>query len=536
MLPMPSFDHDRFPRRERPALARRRSPKLPLTALCAALLMAGCAVGPDYQPPPVPGGASQAAFKEDGPWRPAAPKAADAESPWWSQFGDPQLDALVAQAMTASPTLAQASATYRQAQALVDGASAGFFPTVGASASGGRGRSKSNGTSVLGDTHAWSLQAAWEPDFFGKVSRGAEAAADSAQASAADLAAARLALQAAVVNDYIQLRLDDRQKALYARTVAGYRDSLRLAQAQYRAGTALRSDVALAESNLASAEAQAIDIDLTRRQLEHALAVLLGRTPGEFSLPPLTEEAPSPLALPVTPPGLPSQLLERRPDIAGAERRVAAANAQIGVATAAYYPDFTLSASGGFSGAGLTAWARTPDKVWALGFALAASIYDGGARSAKVAQARAAFDGAAAGYRQTVLAAFQDVEDNLAALRELAREREAQNRAVTAARDSLRVVLSQYRAGTANYTTVVTTQALALTAERSALQLEGRQYAASVALVKALGGGWGTGQLPAIPHASDAADATPAGTPAATPTAASAPSAEIAASASPATR
>nr|WP_295538254.1 efflux transporter outer membrane subunit [uncultured Pseudacidovorax sp.] len=533
---MPSFAHDRLPPDGRPALARRRASRHPLTALCAALLLAGCAVGPDYQPPPVPDGARQAAFEEDGPWRPAAPKAADADSPWWHRFGDPQLDALVAQAMAASPTLAQASATYRQAQALVDGASAGFFPTVGASASGGRGRSKVNGNSMLGDTHAWSLQAGWEPDFFGKVRRGAEAAADSAQASAADLAAARLALQAAVVNDYIQLRLDDRQKALYSRTVAGYRDSLRLAQAQYRAGTALRSDVALAESNLASAEAQAIDIDLTRRQLEHALAVLLGRTPGEFSLPPLTDEAASPLALPVMPPGLPSQLLERRPDIAGAERRVAAANAQIGVATAAYYPDFTLNASGGFSGAGLTAWARTPDKVWALGFALAASLYDGGARSAKVAQARAAFDGAAAGYRQTVLAAFQDVEDNLAALRELAREREAQGRAVSAARDSLRVVLSQYRAGTANYTTVVTTQALALTAERTALQLEGRQYAASVALVKALGGGWDAGQLPAIAHASDAA-AHPPATPMAAPaaTAPSATSAELAA-ARPATR
>lgn len=313
-----------------------------------------------------------------------------------------------------------------------------------------------------------------------------------------------------MVNDYIQLRIDDRQKALYARTLEGYRQSLRLTQAQYRAGTVMRSDVALAESTLASAEAQAIDIDLTRRQLEHALAVLLGKTPAEFSLPPLAADAPLALNLPVTPPGLPSQLLERRPDIAGAERRAAAANAQIGVATAAYYPDFTLSASGGFAGTGLTAWARTPDKVWSLGFALAQTIFDAGARSAKVDQARAAFDAAAASYRQTVLAGFQDVEDNLAALHQLADEQQAQDRAVSASNDSVRVLLSQYRAGTTNYTAVITAQALALTAERTALQLQGRRYAASVALVKALGGGWDAAQLPAMARAS--AEAVPAST------------------------
>lgn len=483
-----------------PATGRRL---LAASAAAAALLaLAGCAVGPDYQRPTVAAGASLPAFKEDGPWRPATPAVPDAQTPWWSQFGDPQLDALVAQALAANQTLQQADAAYRQAQAVVQGASAAFYPTVGLAASGGRGRSKSNGQSVLGDTHAWSLQAAWEPDLWGRVRRTVEAGSDSAQASAADLAAARLSIQAAVVNDYIQLRIDDRQKALYARTLEGYRKSLQLTQAQYRAGTVMRSDVALAESTLASAEAQAIDIDLTRRQLEHALAVLLGKTPAEFGLPPLAADAPLALNLPVAPPGLPSQLLERRPDIAGAERRAAAANAQIGVATAAYYPDFTLSASGGFAGAGLTAWARTPDKVWSLGFALAQTIFDAGARSAKVDQARAAFDAAAASYRQTVLAGFQDVEDNLAALHQLADEQQAQDRAVAAANDSVRVLLSQYRAGTTNYTAVITAQALALTAERTALQLQGRCYAASVALVKALGGGWDAAQLPAMARAS----------------------------------
>jgi len=494
------------------------APFRPFAAAAAlALCLAGCAVGPDYQRPAAPAGAALGSFREDGPWRPAAPAEADARTPWWTLFGDPQLDALVAQANQANQTLQQAEAQYRQAQALVQGASAAFYPTVGLGASGGRGRSKVNGESVLGDSHAWSLQAAWEPDLWGRVRRTVESAADSAQANAADLAAARLNVQAAVVNDYIQLRLDDRQAQLYRRTLEGYRKSLQLAQAQYRAGTAMRSDVALAESTLAAAEAQAIDVDLTRRQLEHALAVLLGRTPGEFALAPLADDAAPSARLPVLPPGVPSQLLERRPDIAGAERRVAAANAQIGVATAAYYPDFTLSASGGFSGAGLRAWASAPDKVWALGFALAGTLFDAGARSARVDQARAAFDAAAAGYRQTVLAGFQEVEDNLAALHQLADERRAEERAVAASNDSVRVLLSQYRAGTGTYTSVITAQALALTAERTALQLEGRQYAASVALVKALGGGWDASQLPAVARASTGATPSEAVSAAGTP-------------------
>jgi NodT family efflux transporter outer membrane factor (OMF) lipoprotein len=488
-----------------PPLLNRRpaAPRRPRAlAMASALLwLSGCAVGPDYVRPAAPGTADAVvAFKEDGPWRSAAPASVDADSPWWKHYGDPQLDALVEQADQANQTLQQAEAQYRQAQALVQGTSAAFYPTLGLGASGGRGRSKSNGQSVLGNTHAWSLQAAWEPDLWGRVRRSVEAADDSAQASAADLAAARLNVQAAVVNNYIQLRLDDRQKALYERTIAGYRKSLQLTQAQFHAGVAMRSDVALAESTLATAEAQAIDVELTRRQVEHALAVLVGKTPAEFSITP----APLAVQLPAVPPGQPSQLLDRRPDIAGAERRVASANAQIGVAQAAYFPDFTLSASGGINGAGLVSWAAAPDKVWALGFALAGTLFDGGARGAKVAQARAAFDAAAAGYRQTVLSGFQEVEDNLAALNQLAQERSAQERAVAAARDSERVLLSQYRAGTTNYLSVITAQALALSSERTALQLEGREYAASVALVKALGGGWDASQLRTAPAGAQA--------------------------------
>ncbi|WP_353235382.1 efflux transporter outer membrane subunit [Diaphorobacter ruginosibacter] len=466
---------------------------------CVALAgcLAGCAAGPDYVRPPAPDQAdSQTAFKEDGPWRQAMPAAPDDAQPWWHAYGDEQLDALVGQAMAANQTLAQAQAQYRAAQALVRGAQAAYSPVVQAGASAQRARAYSSGKSSLGDAHAWSLSASWEPDFWGSVSRSVEAAGDTAQATAADLAAARLAVQASVVNDYLQLRITDRQKALYARTIEAYRKSLDLTQAQFRAGVATHADVSLAESTLAATQAQAIDVNLTRRQTEHALAILLGRTPAGFSLAP--DDASALPALPGAPIGLPSQLLERRPDIAGAERRVAAANAQIGVAQAAFYPHFTLSASGGNGGPGLAlaSWAAAPTKAWALGLALAGTIFDGGARDADLEHARADFDAAAATYRQTVLDGFQEVEDNLAAVRELRQEFDANLRATQSARAAERITLSQYRAGTVTYMNVITAQALALTNERSALQAQGRAYAASVALIKAVGGGWSAAQLP----------------------------------------
>jgi NodT family efflux transporter outer membrane factor (OMF) lipoprotein len=294
-----------------------------------------------------------------------------------------------------------------------------------------------------------------------------------------------------VVNDYIQLRLDDEEQALYASTIEGYQKALALTQAQHRAGVVTGADVALAQNTLASAQAEAVDLDLTRRQLEHALVVLLGQAPATFSLPVASLQA----KLPATPPGLPSQLLERRPDVAAAERRVAAANAQIGVAQAAYYPNLTLNASGGYQGTGFGPWLLTPGRVWALGAALAGTLFDGGARSAQVEQARAALDEAAATYRQTVLGGFQEVEDNLAALGDLAHERVAQDEAARAAHESARVYLAQYRAGTAPYTSVVTAQASALTADRAVLQLRARQFAASVGLITAIGGGWDASQL-----------------------------------------
>jgi NodT family efflux transporter outer membrane factor (OMF) lipoprotein len=455
-------------------------------------------VGPDYQRPALPPGAD-APFKESGLWTPAAPAEIGAQAGWWHVYGDSQLDALVEQANQANQTLAQAQAQYQQAQALVRGAQAAFYPTVGWGASGNRSRSITGGAASEGDSHAWSLQASWEPDLWGGVRRSVEAAGDNAQASAADLAAARLTVQATVVDDYIQLRLDDEQQGLYASTVKGYQKTLALTKAQHRAGVATGADVALAQNTLASAQAEAVDLDLTRRQLEHALAVLLGKTPADFSLP----VAPLKATLPATPAGLPSQLLERRPDIAAAERRVAAANAQIGVAQAAYFPNLILSASGGYQGTGLGPWFLLPGRVWALGAALAGTLFDGGVRSAQVEQARAALDEAAANYRQTVLDGFQEVEDNLAALGDLAHERAAEDQAARAAHVSAQILLAQYRAGTAPYTSVVTAQALALTADRTVLQLRARQYAASVALIKAIGGGWDANQL------AGAADTSP---------------------------
>ncbi|MCL2636249.1 MAG: efflux transporter outer membrane subunit [Betaproteobacteria bacterium] len=467
------------------------APRQRLFGLAAAALLAGCAAGPDYVRPAPPPGADSPAFKESGLWQPATPglAAAEASAPgggWWKVYGDGQLDVLVEQANQASETLRQAEAQYRQAQALVQGARASFFPTVGLGASAGRGRAIGNGVAAEGNSHAWALQASWEPDLWGSVRRRVEAADDNAAASAADLAAARLAVQAAVVNNYLQLRLADAQKALYADTIAGYGKALALTQAQLRAGVATRADVALAQSTLASVQAQAVDVDLTRRQLEHALAVLLGQAPAAFAL----EPAPLAAALPMTPAGLPSELLQRRPDIAAAERRVAAANAQIGVAQAAYFPNLMLSASGGYQGSGFGPWFSAPDRVWALGAALAAILFDGGARSAQVDEARAAFDAAAANYRQTVLAGFQEVEDNLAALGDLAQEHIAQQEAAQAAHVAERVLLAQYRAGTATYIAVIIAQAQALAADRALLQVRGRQFAASVALIKAVGGGW----------------------------------------------
>ncbi|NMM90351.1 RND transporter [Rhodococcus sp. SRB_17] len=450
--------------------------------LVAAALLFGCAAGPSYVRPPIE---APPTYKE-GPWRPAQPQSIDSEHPWWSLYADGTLDRLIAQATQANQNIAQAEAQVRQARAIADAARAGFFPTVGATAGAEDALTNSNG-SHLGNTVSVGLQAGWEPDLWGGLRRAVEAGNAGSQASADDLAAARLSVQSTLAQDYFQLRTTDRQIALYERTVAAYRKALALAQAQYNAGVTLRSDVALAQTQLEAANAQRIDLQVQRNQLEHAIAVLLGKAPAAFALSAL--DAPV-ATLPLIPTGLPSELLERRPDIASAERRAAKANANIGVARAAYYPALTLSASVGSTATSLATLFSTPARVWSLGAALAGTLFDGGLRRARDAQAVADYDITVAQYRQTVLAGFQEVEDNLAALRVLGQESAVQERAVQAAGLAERLALSQYRAGSASYLAVINAQTLSLTNQRALEQLRGRQLVASVALIAATGGGW----------------------------------------------
>ena len=473
-----------------------------MTALALAALLAGCAVGPDYARPSME---LPQAYKEDGPWKVAAPGQIDSNQRWWEAYGDPILNELIAQANAANQNIRQSEAQYRQAQAAAQIARASLWPSVGASAGAARAQTNTNGTQRLADAYTVGLNASWEADIWGRIRRGAEAGDAGAQASAASLAAARLSIQATLAQDYLQLRVTDLQKDLYRRTVDAYARSFQLTTHQYEAGTALRSDVAQAETQLRSAQAQLIDLDATRNQLEHAIAILLGRAPAAFTLPALPATAAGDkgldgnaqrlqASLPQIPTGLPSDLLERRPDIANAERLAAAANANIGVARAAYFPTLTLSAGGGYSSMAFSQLFDTPSRVWSLGAALAATLFDGGARSARNDQAVAVYDAAVAQYKQTVLGGLQEVEDNLSTLRVLDQESTVQAQAVQAAQLSERLALSQYQAGTATYLSVATAQAAALTNQRSAVTLLGRQLVASVALIKATGGGWHAGQ------------------------------------------
>lgn len=469
--------------------------------------LGGCAVGPDYQRPAteVPAAFSEAVM-DPAQWKVAEPRTVEAGLDWWKLFGDRRLDQLVDQANASNQTLQQAQAQYRQARSLVQQARSAFFPTVSANVGTGRQRTTTLGVSSIGPYYTAALDASWEPDLWGLVRRQAEAASDSAQASAAQLAATRLLIQAEVAQDYIQLRITDVQIELYARTIAGYQESLKLSQSQFRAGIVTQADVSLATVTLTAAQAQATDLVLQRKQLEHALAVLVGRPPSGFSIP----SEPFTMTALVIPPGLPSTLLERRPDIASAERQAAAANANIGVARAAYFPQLLLNAALGSNSASLANWFTPPARVWSLGAALAQTLFDGGLRSARSDQALAAYDAAVANYKQTVLAALQDVEDNLASLAVLDREVVQQEQAVKAAQDAERVTLAQYRGGTATYLSVITAQTLALSNQRTAIQLRGRQLAASVGLIKAVGGGWHADALSAAPAASAASAASTA--------------------------
>ena len=493
-----STRHFTHPKHQSPFRATRG-----MSVLLLAALLGGCAVGPDYVRPAMD---LPQAYKEEGPWKVATPRQVDDSQRWWEAYGDPILNDLIAQANSANQTIQQAAAQYRQAQATAQVARASLWPTVGLQAGPTRAQSNTNGVQRLADTYAVGLNASWEADIWGRIRRGAESGDATAQASAASLAAARLSIQATLAQDYLQLRVTDLQKDLYSRTVAAYTRSLQLTTHQYEAGTALRSDVAQAETQLRAAQAQLIDLDATRNQLEHAIAMLIGKAPAAFSLAPVLPAAASDSAidtnaqrlqasLPQIPTGLPSELLERRPDIANAERLAAAANANIGVARAAYFPTLTVAASGGYSSLAFAQLFNTPSRVWSLGATLAETLFDGGARSARNDSALAAYDAAVAQYKQTVLGGLQEVEDNLSTLRVLDRESAVQAQAVQSAQLAERLALSQYQAGTTTYLSVVTAQATSLTNQRSAVTLLGRQLVASVALIKATGGGWQASQI-----------------------------------------
>ncbi|MBT9497866.1 MAG: efflux transporter outer membrane subunit, partial [Zoogloea sp.] len=412
----------------------------------------------------------------------------------WQHFDDPQLNSLVEQVELSNQNIRIAEARYRQATALLDAAQAQYFPTLGSTL--GVTRSQGVTTTTTGGTTAsagtpirnsnrLSLPASWEPDLWGRIARSNEAADASSAAVAADLQAARLSAQAAVTQAYLQLRINDAQHALLERTVAAYTRSAQITRNRFDAGVAARADVTQAQAQLKTAQAQLIDLDIQRRQLEHAIAVLTGRAPTDLALAPASQLP----ALPPVPGLLPSALLERRPDIAAAERRVSAANAQIGVAQAAYFPTLTLGATGGTQSSALARVLSLPNQFWSLGPNLALTLFDAGARSARKAQAVAVWDESVATYRQTVLTAFQEVEDNLAVLHILEAEARAQAEALAAATESLELVNNQYLAGTVSYLNVTSAQTVALNAERARLDIMVRRLNGSVALFKAVGGG-----------------------------------------------
>jgi len=463
-----------------------------IAVIVALAVLSGCAVGPDYTRPEVtvPG-----TFKELSNWKEATPRDGGIAADWWKVFNDPLLDSLVGQVSISNQSLAQAEAQFRQAQAIVRGARANYFPTVGASAAASRSRGPASSlTGAQETTNQFSLaaSASWEIDLWGKVRRQVESSEASAQASAADLISLRLSTQAELAQNYFQLKTLDAQRKVLNDTVVAYEKALQLTRNRYAAGVAAKADVVAALTQLQTTQAQAIDIGVQRAQLEHAVAVLIGKPPAELSIP----STPVVMTLPPVPSAVPSEMLERRPDIAAAERRVAAANAKIGVAKAAYYPSLTLTASTGYQSSALADLFKAPSFFWSLGPAtLAQTIFDAGARRSVTDQAIASYDATVAAYRQTVLTGFQQVEDNLAALRILAEEGQVQDQAVASARESVLLTTNQYKAGIVSYLNVITAQTIALSSERTALGIAGQRQAAAILLIRALGGGWNEAAL-----------------------------------------
>lgn len=459
-----------------------------VTPLLTILLLAACAVGPDYERPAV---ATPAAFKEAGDWQKAEPSDAIDRGAWWSVYKDPLLDALEKQIDISNQNLKASEAAYRAAVSTADETRATLFPTVSVSGSGVRNGNGQSGTKQP-TTYNLSANASWTADVWGKIRRGLESDEANAEASAADLAGARLSAQAELATDYFDLRMQDELKRLLNSTAEADRKILKITTNQYQAGTASRADMLAAQTQLETVEAQAINADVSRTKLEHAIAVLIGKAPAEFILQPDTAKT---YRVPNIPAELPSTILQRRPDVASSERSVIAANAQIGAAEAAWFPNLTLAGSLGYVSTTLGTLVKASTSLWSFGPTIAETIFDAGAREAAVEKADATYDESVANYRQTVLTAFQQVEDNLSALRVLAEEAKAEDAAVADARKSEQLTVNQYKEGIVPFNNVLTAETTRLSNEQTALTVQKSRLEASVALIQALGGGWDVSQL-----------------------------------------
>jgi NodT family efflux transporter outer membrane factor (OMF) lipoprotein len=477
----------------------------PLLLTAVLLLLASCTVGPNYvrpaapltpaykEPPPE-------AYKNAGVWKPAHPSDDRLRANWWELFGDEQLDALEQQVALANQDLKASEARFREARARVGYARAAEFPTIAVGSDIRSLRDSPNqpyfplqSSHATGD-FALPVDLSYEIDLWGRIRRGVVAAGEEAQATAADLESVKLSLHAELAIDYFELRSADAQQRLLEDTVNAYSDSLQLARNRLDGGVSPESDVAQAKTQLDTARVQATDIAVRRAQYEHAIAVLIGKPPASFGL----AAAPLDSQPPVVPIAIPSELLERRPDIAAAERRAGEANEQIGIAIAAYYPSLSLSGVGGFESSSSATWFDWPSRLWAVGLSLAQTVYDGGRRRAKTEAARAYYDAAIADYRQTTLTAFQQVEDNLAALSILEREAQQQDEAVDSAKNNLRIFTDRYVGGRDNYLQVITAQTAYLDNERNRVEIRRRRMDSTVLLVKALGGPWTSAALPKL--------------------------------------
>lgn len=471
----------------------RPSAKLGMTGLpvLLALLLSACMVGPDYQRPTA---AVPTDFKHVEGWSVAAPADEHPKGAWWEGYGDAELNALIARLNTSNQTVAQYEAQYRQAFALAQSARGALFPqlstTVGKTRAGqGAGSSTSSQAvqvSGIRTTYTATLNASWELDIWGRLRRTLEANRASADASLATLAAMRLSMQSELAQNYLQLRVMDQQKRLLTETVDTYKRVLQLTESQYKRGIIASADVATATTQVKNAEAELVDLVWQRAQLENAIAVLMGEAPANFSL----ADNGSVPRIPAVPMSVPSQLLERRPDVAAAERSVMAANAQIGVAKAAYFPSLNLNAAGGYRSSTLSDWLTLPNRYWSVGPQLAMTLFDGGQIKFGVIGAEASYDASVATYRQTVLTALQEVENYLVTLHTLSEEAVLREEAVAASRKALQQYTNQYRVGLIGFLDVVTAQTTALNSARTLLTLQQTQLINSVQLIAALGGEW----------------------------------------------